>query len=180
MGDTWQYVRTAIEGADRKVTEFRTTLAGVSERELTTVTGYRMTPSLASLNQTQNNRQHRLFRPHGPSVQFPLAVGKVWSEEYEFVAADGESRVISRIKAKARVLRRETVTVPAGSFDTLVIQHTIDIEPTKGGRETATRTVWYAPEARAFVRNQYEKRDAKSGAVLEAFNIEVKSYSVAR
>lgn len=180
VGDTWQFVRTPTDGADRKVIEFRTTLAAVSDRELTTVTGYRMTPTMASLNQTQNNRQNRLFRPHGLSVQFPLAVGKVWNEEYEFMVADTEPRAISRIKAKARVLRRETVTVPAGTFDTLVVQHTLDIEVMKGGRETATRTVWYSPEARAFVRHQYEKRDAKSAAMLEAFTIEMKSYSVAR
>jgi hypothetical protein len=180
VGDTWQYIRTPTDGADRKVTEFRTTLAEVSEREVTTVTGYRMTHSLAALNQTQNNRQTRLFRPHGLSMQFPLAEGKVWSEEYEIFSTEGTQKSVSRIKARARVLRRETVTVPAGAFDALVVQHTLDIELTKGGRETAIRTVWYSPEARAFVRTRYEKRDAKSGAVLESWTMEIKSHSVAR
>jgi len=180
VGDTWQYVRTPTDGADRKVTEFRTTLAEVSEREVATVTGYRMTHSLAALNQTQNNRQTRLFRPHGLSMQFPLAEGKVWSEEYEILSTEAAQKSVSRIKARARVLRRETATVPAGAFDALVVQHTLDIELTKGGREMAVRTVWYSPEARAFVRTRYEKRDAKSGAVLEAWTMEIKSYSVAR
>ncbi|MBK8763325.1 MAG: hypothetical protein IPM01_01325 [Burkholderiaceae bacterium] len=180
VGDTWQFVRTPTDGVDRKVTEFRTTLAEVNEREATTVTGYRMTHSLAALNQTQNNRQTRLFRPHGLSMQFPLAEGKVWSEEYEIFSTEGEQKSISRVKARARVLRRETATVPAGAYDALVVQHTMDIELTKGGRETATRTVWYSPEARAFVRTRYEKRKAKSGAVLEAWTMEIKSFSVAR
>jgi hypothetical protein len=180
VGDTWQYIRTPTAGADRKVTEFRTTLASVDERELATASGYRMTPFLAALNQTQNNRQTRLLRPHGLSMQFPLAEGKAWTDAYESVVTPGEPRIVSRIKARARVLRRETTTVPAGEFDTLVVQHTQEIEPTKGGRESGTRTVWYSPDARNFVRSRYERRDLTSGNVLEAWTLELKSFSVAR
>ncbi|MBP8307397.1 MAG: hypothetical protein KAY46_09040 [Burkholderiaceae bacterium] len=180
VGDTWQFVRTPTVGGDIKVTEYRTTLAVVNDREIMTVAGHRMTLTLASLNQVQNDKVRRLFKPHGISVRFPLAEGKTWTDDYEFLDAAGGQRPISRIKAKARVLRRETATVPAGAFDTLVVQHTIEIDIAKGGRETAIRTVWYSPEARAFVRTRYEKRDAKSSAVQEAWTLELKSYSVAR
>ncbi len=180
IGDTWQFVRTPTVGGDLKVSEFRTTLASVTDSEIMTVVGYRMTSHLASLNQVQKDKVRRLFKPHGISVRFPLAEGKTWTDDYEFVEAAGEQRPISRVKARARVLRRESATVPAGVFDTLVVQHTMEIEIMKGGRETATRTVWYSPEARAFVRTRYEKRDAKSNAVQEAWTLELKSYSVAR
>jgi len=93
----------------------------------------------------------------------PLAVG------YEFAApvTDGEKAIIG----KARVLRRETVTTPAGAFDTYVVQPEVkDIGGVFRKSPGATLTVWITADARRIpVRVQ-------SKVIVGHFSLELTGY----
>jgi hypothetical protein len=89
-------------------------------------------------------------------LSFPLEIGKSWtySNHVEFKDMGGSTRM----DAGVTVAAYEKITVPAGQFDAFKIE-------TKGkfGQEGAagagarefTETTWYAPSARAVVKNVY-------------------------
>jgi hypothetical protein len=93
----------------------------------------------------------------------PLSVG------YEFAApvTDGDKAVMG----KARVLRRETITTPAGEFDTFVVQPEIkDIGGVFRKSPKATLTVWITADARRIpVRVQ-------SKVIVGHFSLELTGY----
>lgn len=72
-------------------------------------------------------------------LQFPLQVGKTWSYRFH----QGRHRE----SATAEVTAATTLTVPAGRFETLRVEHRGDwLQPEAGG--AVERTVHYAPGAR--------------------------------
>lgn len=74
---------------------------------------------------------------------WPLRVGK--SETINYSTSGGAREM------NWKVLRTETVTVPAGTFYTYVIQH---LDRAMDGHYEAVETSWYAPELGYFVRFQ--------------------------
>lgn len=179
VGDTWQYLRTANDRGDLVGTDFRQTIAAVSDREIVFANGYRMTPALASLNFIQNDKEARTLRPFGMSLRFPMAEGKAWTEVYESLTTDAEPRVTASISAKSKVLRQEQIAVAAGTFQTWVVEQFQEITLASGARESVQRTVWYSPQVKTFVQTRFQRKNA-SGKVLDAWTNELKSYSVAQ
>lgn len=96
----------------------------------------------------------------------PLAVG------YEFAApvSDGEKAVVGR----ARVVRRETITVKAGKFDTFLVEPEIkEIGGVFRKSPDATLQVWITADARRIpVR-------VKSKVVVGHFSMELTGYEAA-
>jgi hypothetical protein len=78
-------------------------------------------------------------------LQWPLAVGKTW--QFEHPMTDGGTFVWN-----VKVDRWEDVTVPAGSFKTLVIS--VEGKQTNGV-QAQRRTVWYAPSAKWRVKEEW-------------------------
>jgi hypothetical protein len=93
----------------------------------------------------------------------PLAVG------YEFAApvTDGDKAVVG----KARVVRRETITTPAGEFDTFLVEPEIkDIGGVFRKSPSATLQVWItADERRLPVR-------VKSKVIVGSFSMDLTAY----
>ncbi len=93
----------------------------------------------------------------------PLAVG------FEFAApvTDGDKAVVG----KARVIRRETITTPAGTFDTFLVEPEIkDIGGVFRKSPSATLQVWItADERRLPVR-------VKSKVVVGSFSMDLTAY----
>jgi hypothetical protein len=87
-----------------------------------------------------------------PAYAFPLDVGKSWSVKVKASAADGGRARTVRVDGK--VLRSERVRVPAGEFDTVVIQRTAYAgDADQAYTETRTNeTEWYAPALGRAVR----------------------------
>ena len=175
-GDSWSFVRTVNSGDKTAIGQYTTSLATVNDQELVAVSGVRLTRSLAAMTTISLGNMRSIFRPHALSLKFPLFAGKTWDESYEQLEAEGAQRVLNRVQAKALVVRAESVTVPAGTFETLMITHTMYVNPVAGPAETAARTVWYSPNVKYFVRVHYERRRA-DGFVLESNVSELKSYS---
>lgn len=86
--------------------------------------------------------------PAKPWRAWPLEIGKQWSNELNYVRADGVPGVI---KSDVRVVAHEEVEVPAGRFMAFRIQH--DGFVTVGNwHGRIAETWWYAPAARADVK----------------------------
>ena len=98
------------------------------------------------------------YDPFYPSFSFPLAAAKTWEKQNTYTRNyEADRKVTSKMNAK--VLGWEKVTVPAGTFDALKIEVTsvYNGENLRGrwsGR--STDTIWYAPEAKHFVKWLFE------------------------
>ena len=93
-----------------------------------------------------------VFSTPGPAYVLPLEPGKSWSQRVKANAADGDRARTVRVDGK--VLRNERVKVPAGEFDTIVIQRRVYAgDASQTYTETRTNeTEWYAPALGRAVR----------------------------
>ena len=106
-------------------------------------------------------------------LNFPLAVGKKWScstNAYNFI-----QQAPFTIEYNVTVIAHERVRVPAGEFDAFKLQANgrvgVNAPPGPGAMEE-TRMYWYAPEARAIVKE--EVRNPYRGA----FTVELVTYKL--
>ncbi len=76
-----------------------------------------------------------------PSFQWPMAVGDSWEQDCSATTRQGNRSQERQQDRDYHVLREETITVPAGTFETLVISN-----QTKGSDEDRV-TQWYSPRA---------------------------------
>lgn len=81
-----------------------------------------------------------------PSFQWPMEVGDSWTQDCTATTRQGNRTQERQQEREFHVIAEETVTVPAGTFETLVISN-----QTKGSDEDRT-TQWYAPRACGPVR----------------------------
>lgn len=82
--------------------------------------------------------------PHNGQLSSPLWVGKSWPAKFLYTRRDGSQAEQNRTWT---VEARETISVPAGSFDTFRI---------RSAGDNLTITLWYAPELQFFVRRVTE------------------------
>lgn len=82
--------------------------------------------------------------PHNGQLSSPLWVGKSWPATFLYTRRDGSQAEQNR---SWTVEARETIKVPAGSFDTFRIRSSGD---------NLSITLWYAPELQFFVRRVTE------------------------
>lgn len=181
VGDSWEFVYSRNTRRAASVgTTFTETIASGGPREFTLSSGARLVASpLAFRNRVSSGKTVREFRPHGLSIRFPLIVGKAWRDDYEMRDPDPASKFAGRVRAGARADRAEVVTVPAGTFETMVVEHEWTYEDSHGVRETGRRKVWYSEDAAFWVRFEYETSDAK-GERIEAYLYELKRFTRAR
>jgi len=101
-------------------------------------------------------------------TRFPLAVGNEWKYEYSVKSSSG----IVRNEIKARVVGWEEVTVPAGTFRALRIEHEGTwSRDTDHSREGFGRTLsapveityWYAPAAKTIVKSLRVEKSSYGG-----------------
>jgi hypothetical protein len=102
--------------------------------------------------QSRGKPAEYVFATPYPAYVFPLEAGKSWSLKVKATPPEGGRARIVRVDAK--VLRAERVRVPAGEFDTLVIQRrSYAGDADQAYSETRTdETEWYAPALKQTVR----------------------------
>jgi hypothetical protein len=97
-------------------------------------------------------------------LSFPLAIGKSWNYTTDNHFKDGSGDI--RMDARVTVAAYEKVTVRAGQFDAFKLEGTgkwvRQAAPDAGAVEFA-ETYWYAPSARAIVKQVY--RDSRKSEV---------------
>jgi hypothetical protein len=102
------------------------------------------TPALEVAGHTAQGRPLNHFEPAARYFDWPLALGKAWSQAFEY--RDG--RTDGRYENRWRVAKEPaTVEVAAGWFITLKIERL-------GGDGQRLEAYWYAPAVRYWVRLQ--------------------------
>jgi hypothetical protein len=114
-----------------------------------------------------NGEPARGFNPAVKMLSFPLDKGKTWRQTINTVRKDG---IKDQILIYGRVRGSASVNVPAGSFDTVSIYRTVQLDDMEFWRTRTTRTdsVWYAPAAKAPVKETHEAQYAERGDRTQA------------
>lgn len=89
-------------------------------------------------------------------LKFPLAPGKTWSFSYHF---QSKPDTLVEVEQTALVTQWEDVTVPAGTFKTLRVEHSGRYKSTQGSQSwqgRITETYWYAPDVGRVVASEYK------------------------
>jgi hypothetical protein len=92
---------------------------------------------------------------HQP-LKFPLSIGKSWTFSYQY---QSKADTLVDVTQTAQVMQWETVTVPAGTFKALRVEHAGRYTATKDNqswRGRITETYWYAPDAGRVVAQEYK------------------------
>jgi hypothetical protein len=95
----------------------------------------------------QKDSSGKIIRRHVPPHAFmawPMAVGKQWQESLTLERP--QTRETEALRVTMRIEATETVTVPAGTFDTFKIVRRNDRTGAVDGE------FWYSPQVRYFVR----------------------------
>lgn len=165
IGDYWTY-DTKDEITGNKTRTFTGTISEITPAEIVTHLTFRGNnrTSVVTFDHQWNrtvNGEFR-FKPNdGHGVQFPLAVGKEWRSEY--VASNVKTGVNLKGSYLSKIVGQETLTLPAGSFETFKIERQVrDYNAADPSRSTETQfTLWYAPQINHWVRRTIVTRVEK-------------------
>ncbi len=165
LGDFWRYRGRNPLGADAPT--YRVSRVEPGLIELSFVTNNNDATTLV-LNGEWNPIGQRggvdmTFKPFMPQCAFPLVPGRTWGGHY---STDCGFLCSVETDAEATARGWETVTVPAGTFETLRIDYR---EVTSYG--TGTGTLWYSPEVRRPVKHDYRMSGMSYNYELEAFQL---------
>jgi hypothetical protein len=178
-GDRWAYEVTDEVSGDLKQTTSVVVLT-VSDKEINARVMNRgeQRPIQIAYDRNWNRLDDEAWKylpSDGTGIQIPLQVGKEW--RYNNKASNfGSGTTVSRA-GQSKVVAQESVTTPAGSFDTFKIESTIrqinSTDYTKAA--TVTSTMWYAPTVNRWVR-KVSKLEIE-GRLREALTEELTDYS---
>lgn len=182
VGDQWQFeftnTRYAKPGCRYQLSVERITSSNVFARvsfpdgcDVSITTAYPIGQGTLQKFDLSLNHYHYSPDPY-PAFDFPLYVGKTWTRKWQWKL----NRWTYDDTVTATVEARETITTPAGTFDTYRIRLVRAYHGTKTAYSpetgTLTDTFWYSPQAKQFVKRIY---DAGKWAYITR---ELVSYSV--
>jgi hypothetical protein len=115
------------------------------------------------------------YAPHdGTGIRAPLAVGKTWSiKSNDLNSTSGFS---GRRSGTSKVTTQESVTTPAGTFDTFRIETSIQIQNSNSATNKADVAIqtWYAPAIDHWVKRSFVLRS--DSRVREKNTVELVEY----
>ena len=170
VGDRWVYdTKDEISGYPKDT--YSEIVTEVSPNEIVTSWTFSGKPGSALVTYDHDwSRTDNItwkFKPNdGQGVRLPLAVGKTW--RVEFYARNTQTGVNLKSSISSKVVAQETITTPAGTFDTFKIERTgREFKTTDPSKLFETQMVaWYAPKINHWVRRtysvKYEKRTRSS------------------
>jgi hypothetical protein len=155
IGDKWVFTQGSIEvvGSDQNsyTLNFSKDTCRVENKGLIIL-------NKSNLNRIYISREDK--REKYPGIQrrilnFPLNLGKEWSDTGTVTPSSGPMKGTTLEYFEAfKVLRWEDVKVQGGIFKSLKLEYAIDNKTTK----TSGKSIyWYSPEAKYFVKCQYDK-----------------------
>jgi hypothetical protein len=102
------------------------------------------------------------FNPNdGTGISWPLAVGKEWRSSY--TTSNTQTGVNTKSSSLAKVVAQETITTPAGTFDTFKIDRQIkEFNVADPSRSWDTQMLmWFAPQINHWVRRTFIVKQEK-------------------
>ena len=178
VGDHWTYeFRDDISGdvkstLSQTVTDVSGSEIGIRNNSLgTSNTGYQTFDRSWNL---VNSGAWR-YRPNdGTGIRAPLAVGKTWSLKSDDL--NSTAGLSGKRSGTSKVTAQESVTTPAGTFDTFKIETSFQIQnandPTK--KVQAVLQTWYAPAIDHWVKRTFISRS--DGRVRANNSVELVEY----
>lgn len=119
------------------------------------------------------NLQNFRYDPPYPALPFPLEAGKTWQAFVK--ATDPATGKVNKVRIDGKVVGWERIKVPAGEFDTIVVQRTVYAgnEDYERGEENISEVDWYSPRLGTVVRHSsassyFDKTRGCSGSVCDA------------
>ena len=162
VGDHWTYeFRDDISGDVKSI--ITNTVTDLTDSQI----GIRLTWAGNSNSNSQtfdrswnliNYGVHRYSPNDGTGIQAPLAVGKTWSVKSTDI--NSTSGFIAKHSGTSKVTAQESVTTPAGTFDTLKIETSYQIQNTNNVTDKAqvVMQTWYAPAINHWVKRSFTMR----------------------
>jgi len=175
VGDSYTYrVTDLYTGSEIRVS--KQVVTSVTETEVRFNDGRLILDPLGNLVKAPDGR-----RFSGWQVQpLEFAVGRKWTSQYEVLLPSGE---ISRNEEALRITARESLTVPAGTFDCFKIEGAGSGFATDGGQVQTSAVFWSAPgrvrRVIASERRRIGYRRGGPGRVLNAERNELIAFSQA-
>lgn len=178
LGDHWTYdVRDDISGDVKSVlTNTVTDLADSQIGVRNTWAGHSGSGYQTfdrSWNLIQSGVQR--YSPNdGTGIRAPLAVGKTWSFNSNDI--NGTSGLSGKRSGTSKVTKQESITTPAGTFDTFRIETSIQIRNANNATDKAQVVVqtWYAPAINHWVKRSVVTRS--EGRVRANNTVELVEY----
>jgi hypothetical protein len=156
VGDFFRYRELDLL-TQLEVRTFGQRVTGISDSEVQFNKGGLITDLLG--NTVRNNGRNQNIRFSGAQFFLPeYSVGKRWSARYQRTAADWPARDVSY---DLKVVTREQIMVPAGTFDAYKIEGTGWTQSDDGNVGISLQTrYWIAPGVRRFVAVENLHRDS--------------------
>jgi len=156
VGDAWVYdSKDAITGLP--LSTYTSLVAEVSPSEIVTNAIFKGNNNRALVvfdhdwNRLVTNNQK--FNPNdGHGVRWPLAVGKEWRSSY--TTSNTQTGANTKVSSLAKVVAQETVTTPAGTFETFKIDRQLkeySIADPSRYRDMQV-IMWFSPQINHWVR----------------------------
>jgi hypothetical protein len=166
VGDRWVYdTKDEITGFPKET--YAEIVTEVSPKEIVVNLTWSGTSTSAII--TYDHDWNRLdnsinkFKPSdGQGIRLPLSVGKEWRSEFD--AKNLRTGVNTRGSNSSKVVAQETLTTPAGTFETLKIDRRVrEFNTSDPSKLWEVQTLlWYAPQINHWVRRttlvKFEKR----------------------
>ncbi|HKD27218.1 MAG TPA: hypothetical protein VKC66_15115 [Xanthobacteraceae bacterium] len=158
VGDRWVYdTKDEITGFPKAT--YSHVVTEVSPKEIVVSLTFRGQNNSSLMvydhNWNRIEQPNAKFRPNdGQGIRLPLAVGKEWRAEYEARAT--QTGATSKGSVVNKVVGQETVTTPAGTFDTFKIESRIQNINTADPSQSYQyeNVMWFAPQLNHWVRRK--------------------------
>lgn len=159
VGDRWVYdTKDEITGFPKDT--YSQVVTEVSPKEVVVSVTLRGKNGSSLVTFDQNwNRLDQLnvkFTPNdGQGIRSPLAVGKEWRAEFQ--ARMTQTGAASKGSVISKVVAQETITTPAGTFDTFKIETRVQSVLTSDPSQASVfeNVTWYAPQINHWVRRKF-------------------------
>jgi uncharacterized protein DUF3108 len=176
VGDHWTYeFRDNISGDVKSVltdtvTDLTDSQIGISiTRAGNTSSGYQTYDRSWNLIKSG---VHRYSPSDGTGIQAQLATGKAWSIK----SNDVNGGFTAKRSVTSKVIAQESVTTPAGTFDTFKIETSIQLQNSNNATDKAQAVIqtWYAPTIDHWVKRDTITRS--DGRVRANHTVELVEY----
>jgi hypothetical protein len=165
VGDAWVYdSKDGITGLP--LSTYTSLVAEVSPTEIVTNAIFKGNNNRALVvfdhdwNRLVTNNQK--FNPNdGHGVRWPLAMGKEWRSSY--TTSNTQTGANTKVSSLAKVVAQETVTTPAGTFETFKIDRQLkeySIADPSRYRDMQV-TMWFSPQINHWVRRTFVVKQEK-------------------